>query len=628
MIATAYTYDVLNEITSIRLLKIKPMAAVKDSSSDPGHGYVSCTLRTFNDNIPPYSALSYCWGDTEENRQHIYLGDTLVEVHKSLWEFLNQMQSSGKTETWFWTDFLCLNQSNDNEKAKQIPRMGTIYTQAKETISWLGCEASSATQHVPNLGNCLKLIETRVSEERREVVEKFFKNLPNWTTIMKHKTSGLWPRVREESVTTEPEELDELEKQICRLGYGLLGIPLNDILLLPYWTRVWIVQEVAMGSHVKLTYGPDSINFDDFFLAYKCHLYHLMKSSQGNADVPVGTAVAIQARAARRDKDISMHRILQWGMRCDSTLSHDRIYGLLGLLSSYDSRESSTFGSLTVDYERDITSVFWDVVFACRALIKEEAETSHLIQEFLEITAFFPRLADALRCSFSLQSLFSYLDAEEDLGLNKELTKRMISIFQSVGSEIFLSTSSGIYSQSTDFPSDILRPLRMRRNPDPDPDSKFQSLESDLATIFLECVDSGVDRSAEIHAALVALRLAQRSDLGSGGWSCVPAQDKPGDDEESGGKNKILERQVRWTRSAPDPSPEATSRCSLANHRDHRCHGSSLHLNLPDSGWSLRLDIQRGENDGDDEDWIHGKLSIILNSTFTQPKYGHLIFRD
>ncbi|KAH8742536.1 heterokaryon incompatibility protein-domain-containing protein, partial [Diaporthe sp. PMI_573] len=123
----AYHFQPLAE-KSIRLMKIHPGLR---------NGLVACTLTQYDEHFPPYDALSYYWGDPKPTRQ-IYVNDSVVDIHEALWEFLDQMQRSHQTESWIWTDFLCLNQSNHEEMGHQIPRMGHIYSEAKMTISWLG----------------------------------------------------------------------------------------------------------------------------------------------------------------------------------------------------------------------------------------------------------------------------------------------------------------------------------------------------------------------------------------------------------------------------------------------------------------------------------------------------------
>ncbi|OCL02256.1 HET-domain-containing protein [Glonium stellatum] len=58
-----------------------------------------------------------------------------------------------------WVDSLCINQSNNDEKSKQVELMGSIYQQAACVIAWLGPavdESDLAMRALDNIGyQCL-----------------------------------------------------------------------------------------------------------------------------------------------------------------------------------------------------------------------------------------------------------------------------------------------------------------------------------------------------------------------------------------------------------------------------------------------------------------------------------------
>jgi hypothetical protein len=47
------------------------------------------------------------------------------------------------SNNYIWIDALCINQSDNVEKAIQVPLMGSIYTNARQVIVWLGLEEES-----------------------------------------------------------------------------------------------------------------------------------------------------------------------------------------------------------------------------------------------------------------------------------------------------------------------------------------------------------------------------------------------------------------------------------------------------------------------------------------------------
>ncbi|KAF1970052.1 hypothetical protein BU23DRAFT_538784, partial [Bimuria novae-zelandiae CBS 107.79] len=133
-----YLYQPLSCPTTIRLIKILPNKI---------KGHVVCRLYHFDPSgIPQYTALSYLWGDPTPTGK-VYIGDDQVynsghtfarPIHESLLGFLECMWVQHKYDTYFWTDSLCLDQGNAEEKSHQVPRMGGIYERAVETLIWLG----------------------------------------------------------------------------------------------------------------------------------------------------------------------------------------------------------------------------------------------------------------------------------------------------------------------------------------------------------------------------------------------------------------------------------------------------------------------------------------------------------
>ncbi|KAF4868692.1 Heterokaryon incompatibility protein 6, OR allele [Colletotrichum siamense] len=117
--------------TQIRLLRIMP-----------GGGRVKCQLRTvYLSEDPRYHALSYVWGDSKDMRL-IKVNGTLFPVTVNLYDALiafRDMPSDNVLSPPFliWVDAICINQHDEKEKNRQIPRIGQIYAAAERVIIWL-----------------------------------------------------------------------------------------------------------------------------------------------------------------------------------------------------------------------------------------------------------------------------------------------------------------------------------------------------------------------------------------------------------------------------------------------------------------------------------------------------------
>lgn len=186
----------------IRLLHIAPLASV-GSSDDT----VQCTLEHVPlGNPPPYVALSYCWGSTA-NAAEIIVSGRRVNVTLSLETALRRFRNGGNLVVW--ADALCINQSDWEERSLQILRMGAVYRRAKSVSNWLG------------------------RWETSELAVTCLESLANWE------------RTRYEDNAKTPEEVAE----------AIDWAALRSFFQQPYWSRVWIVQEMSFGQNLKILCG-------------------------------------------------------------------------------------------------------------------------------------------------------------------------------------------------------------------------------------------------------------------------------------------------------------------------------------------------------------------------------------
>lgn len=105
-----------------------------DSNSD----CLQCELNTFSladDDLPPWKALSYRWGD-EEPEFVVHLNDEAIPIRKNLHTIITQMVAE-KRRDWIFIDALCIDQGNEAEKPGQVQLMGEIYRRAEGVVAWI-----------------------------------------------------------------------------------------------------------------------------------------------------------------------------------------------------------------------------------------------------------------------------------------------------------------------------------------------------------------------------------------------------------------------------------------------------------------------------------------------------------
>lgn len=115
---------------------------------------VSCTLHYEPlDEEPEYIALSYTWGDPTDQVE-ILLDGRPHRVTRSLFAALRRYRQLCTEERrydddfsfffypegsiYIWADALCINQADNVEKMREIPRMREVYTYCMRVCVWLG----------------------------------------------------------------------------------------------------------------------------------------------------------------------------------------------------------------------------------------------------------------------------------------------------------------------------------------------------------------------------------------------------------------------------------------------------------------------------------------------------------
>lgn len=254
---------------SLRLVQIQP--AVHET--DP----VICTLGevTFGSR-PKFEALSYTWG-TERADDALILNGHPFEVRRNLLDallFLRRQVASGKVQQLFWIDAICINQSDVNERNRQLRIMDQIYFRASTVVVWLG---------------------SRYTEFQRELVGK-----------------------------VKPEEGEEREEDFSQNGNSIQQQMVRYLRTDAYWDRLWILQEIGRAKKLRVCFGDGSFAWVDFM-----HLI-TMHNSDGN------TGPLRLDRLLRQEKYNESHtlkRLLEEHREAKCSEPRDKVYGLVGLAS-------------------------------------------------------------------------------------------------------------------------------------------------------------------------------------------------------------------------------------------------------------------------------------------------------
>jgi hypothetical protein len=186
---------------SIRLVKITPP---KNEEA-----LIACTFSVFDlDICPDFTALSYAWGPRSPTAK-ILLDDTTFSVRKNLWDALSCILNTpfSTRGVYFWIDTVCINQEDTSKRTHQVNLMESIFSLANDVLVWLGTPSESDKCHTRNA----------------------LKYLQGWKST---------------DISAHAGPLSD-----SKLKESLLVLFNN-----PYWSRLWIVQEVCLASDVDILY--------------------------------------------------------------------------------------------------------------------------------------------------------------------------------------------------------------------------------------------------------------------------------------------------------------------------------------------------------------------------------------
>jgi hypothetical protein len=199
---------------------------------------------------PKYIALSYTWG-SDQPPCWIEINGASIQITPSLHDALDQLRDP-TDKLLVWADAICINQSDAAEKSAQVVRMREIYAGADKLHIWMGHPSNPGDDQVAfDLLKRLRkifLAEGNVDELLMEVDQYHYSSqAPVWE-------SNVWVEL-----LSEPVKKNDWKK-------------LGQFFLQPWFTRVWVYQEVASFANwsafsISVAYGESRIGWDDLMMA-------------------------------------------------------------------------------------------------------------------------------------------------------------------------------------------------------------------------------------------------------------------------------------------------------------------------------------------------------------------------
>jgi hypothetical protein len=244
-----YEYQPLHRPKSeIRLVKLLPKDSNEKLKLIPTCHIFHAALHE----KPKFVALSYVWGATTDLRV-ILLDDSPVLVTKNLYDAMMVLRPPPTKHLVIWIDFLCINQSDDEEKSWQVGLMADIYQQAYKVIAWLGPADSSSDSVMDYLNSFGAKAEACGMDNGSQPFQRVWENLALQPPAIRHLSSS-------KAI---------FQDTLHRLFYSISGWHDQDNLLpvagmkqlftRPWWGRIWVLQEITVPENAEFICGTKRI---------------------------------------------------------------------------------------------------------------------------------------------------------------------------------------------------------------------------------------------------------------------------------------------------------------------------------------------------------------------------------
>ncbi|MCJ1397521.1 hypothetical protein MMC11_000715 [Xylographa trunciseda] len=190
----------------------------------------------------PYEALSYVWGNDTASDFVLY-GKARISIGKNLSVALRRLRRVDRTRT-LWIDAICINQKDVEEKEVQVRSMHLVYFNAQQVIIFIG-EPATPLRHW----------DPRAAFKMATKLAKLEKDQPNLKMRHMRTSRSIFPVFQHAAYRR-------------RLGFPGPGnknyTALRVFFSLPWFTRMWVVQEVACATKATIVCGEHEISWHDF----------------------------------------------------------------------------------------------------------------------------------------------------------------------------------------------------------------------------------------------------------------------------------------------------------------------------------------------------------------------------
>jgi len=353
-----------------RLLEILP---------GTGDASIRCNLHVcaLAENWGAYEALSYTWtlgftdrfgsGTAKSMVPLIECNGTMLRIGINLYHALRQLRKEGSSRL-LWADAVCINQEDIQERSEQVAAMGNIFRDAHSVLVWLGSDLppltspggefvmKSRSSSKAFAGVCAVVSTWAAAREHAGLVRRpKYRNLRSGEV---HSDSAL--------MTTDSEAWsDVLDLYTCK-----------------WFSRLWVVQEIALARHATVIWGEFEISWQWIGLAaaiirtnwnriLSTTSRHMGRVSLGVRQPPTARLVPSgvmnayfmyrisHSQTYSSPLQFSFCELLTLTRQFECMDKHDKVFGLLGLPTT-----DGINSSIIPDYTESLSVLYHEIASA------------------------------------------------------------------------------------------------------------------------------------------------------------------------------------------------------------------------------------------------------------------------
>lgn len=289
-------------------------------------GRIQCRLWHSKTSAEEYRCVSYMWGASTD-MYVVNVNGKGFAVRENLWRFLDAARQDLSGQA-LWIDALCINQETVEERNHQVQQMGTIYMNAKLTVTWIS-----------GMNNIFRLLQDDALVGNAWCVHSALGQTQDGLTLL------------------------------CN----------NE-----YWRRVWVIQEILLAKELVLMTESCLLawtKFSQFLLGHstskvKVSVMDLEKDVQQQIEDSWPAKLAqMRMMSSGQMHEHSLFDLLRSFGKSQCSDIRDRVLGLLGLACDFG---PETFQ--LVDYSKDVVRLFELVMKFCTSNANVLSDARVLIQ--------------------------------------------------------------------------------------------------------------------------------------------------------------------------------------------------------------------------------------------------------